>query len=94
MRELGGRRRSFDALGLASSLQSQKRLSLPTRRRVPIEVAMKKRKDKYGERANQDFTAQLARALHVTPAAADDWLGTLLVDHAERQHAAALQRIE
>jgi len=49
---------------------------------------MKKREQKYRQRSNPNFTADLASALHMTPAVADEWLGALLVGYAERRHAA------
>lgn len=41
-----------------------------------------------------EFTLQLARALHLTPEAADEWLGVFLVRYGEKRRAALLAAAE
>lgn len=42
---------------------------------------------KYRDTPDQEFTVQLANTLHLTPGAADEWLGIFLLRYAERRHA-------
>lgn len=57
----------------------------------PVEVAMNARRkhQKQDEGSPQEFTRQLAAALHRTPEATDEWLGLLLARCAEQRQAAA-----